>query len=388
MGTMKSFSGDDGWVHNEAEQTVQAIRSGCVDAFVVEEADGFQVHTLEGSDLPYGVLVEQMQQGAAMLNCDGEIIYCNPSLALLLGISREAAIGVPLSDFVDAGDHPCYQNLLMEKQAGPGDGEMCLRRPDCTLIPAKFSFRRLSKDRLTIGVLIFDLTAEKQMAQLASHVLQVRDEERRRIARDLHDSVGQLLVALSMDNLKITQEVDKLSSEAANALRSSVATVDEIGKEIRTIAHLLHPPLLDEVGLPAALRWYIDGFAQRSNIDTVLDMPENLRRLPAESEITVFRVVQECLTNVHRHANTRSCEVKIFQDQNQLFVTVSDSGKGIPKDKQLSLQAGEGVGLRGMRERLKQLGGTLELASNENGTIVTATLTLALSEGSSSRREG
>jgi two-component system NarL family sensor kinase len=115
-------------------------------------------------------------------------------------------------------------------------------------------------------------------------------------------------------------------------------------------------------------------------------MPENLRRLPAESEITVFRVVQECLTNVHRHANTRSCAVKIFQDQNQLFVTVSDSGKGIPKDKQLSVRTGVGVGLRGMRERLKQLGGTLELASNENGTIVTATL--ALSEGSSSRREG
>jgi PAS domain S-box-containing protein len=359
---------------DEAEETLRAIRAGAVDAFVVEEPDGQRVYTLEGADLPYSTLVGRMQQGAAMLNAQGDIVYCNPSLAALLGALHATVIGIPLQDFLDPTDQPKCRKLLSETQLGSSEGEMRLRRADGTLISANFSFRLLTRDKSAIGVLITDLTVRNQQRELASRLLQMQDEERRRIARELHDSVGQWLAAIAMNIAKVKTEAYKLSAEVARVVDDNAAMVDEIGKEIRTISHLLHPPLIDEVGLPSALRWYIDGFAQRSKIEAALDIPENLRRFPQDVEIAIFRAVQECLTNIHRHSGSRSCTVKIAQDEDHLYVEVRDSGRGIPKDKLLTLKSSGGVGLRGMQERLRQLGGTLEIDSNENGTIVTATL--------------
>jgi signal transduction histidine kinase len=150
--------------------------------------------------------------------------------------------------------------------------------------------------------------------------------------------------------------------------------VNQITNEIRTTSHLLHPPLLDEVGLPSALRWYTDGFAQRSNIQTTLDMPQQFQRLSPEMEIAIFRMVQECLTNIHRHSGSPSCSIKIVRDADRLRIEVKDSGRGIPKSKQLTLVSSGGVGLRGMQERIRQLGGTLEIKSSPNGTVIAATL--------------
>jgi signal transduction histidine kinase len=151
--------------------------------------------------------------------------------------------------------------------------------------------------------------------------------------------------------------------------------VQQLTTEIRTISHLLHPPLLDEVGLSSALRWYVEGFAQRSNIAATLEIPEHLERFPADTEIAIFRAVQECLTNVHRHSGSRSCAVKVFQDKNNLTVEVRDQGKGISEEKRLRLtSSGGGVGLRGMKERIHQLGGTLVITSSDDGTRVVVTL--------------
>ena len=359
--------------NEDAEATLRAIRDGTVDAFVVEEAGGQRVYALEGVDLPYSILVERMQQGAAMLNARGDIIYCNSSLAQLLDRTNETVIGVPLQHFLDPMDQPSCQALLSETQVRSSEREMRVRRADGTVIPANFSFRLLSRDKSTTGVLITDLTEQKQQEEFASRLQRMQDDERRRLARELHDSVGQLLVAIKMNISVVRQEAYKLSTEAAKLVGDNAAMIDEIGNEIRTISHLLHPPLLDEVGLPSALQWYVDGFAQRSKIAATLDIPQHLNRLSQDMEIAVFRAVQECLTNIHRHSGSPTCAVKLTQNEHGLRVEVKDSGRGIPKAKQLTLPSSGGVGLRGMQERIRQLGGTLEIDSSKNGTVITAT---------------
>jgi PAS domain S-box-containing protein len=359
---------------DEAEETVRAICDGSVDAFVVQDGAGHRVYTLEGADLPYNVLVERMQQGAAILDAYGNIIYCNLSLAQLVGVDHESLIGIPLQRLLNSDDQVLFQKLWRETLVGPRDAEMSVRRADGTQVSTNFSFRLLTQDKSSTGVLITDLTGQKQQAELTANIQRMQDEERRRIARDLHDSVGQLLAALSMNIARVTGESHKLSPDVAKLVTENASLVNQITNEIRTTSHLLHPPLLDEVGLPSALRWYTDGFAQRSNIQTTLDIPQQFQRLSPEMEIAIFRMVQECLTNIHRHSGSPSCSIKIVRDADRLRIEVKDSGRGIPKSKQLTLVSSGGVGLRGMQERIRQLGGTLEIKSSPNGTVIAATL--------------
>ena len=363
----------------EAEQTLHAIRQGAVDAFVVEEPQGHRVYTLEGSDLPYGSIVEGMQQGAAMLDDHGCLIYCNLSLAQLLGLPRESIVGVALHDCLVPEDRPSYQKLLRDARLGANQGEMRIRRPDGTLLSASFSFRTLSQEKSATGVLITDLTAHKQLAELAAHLQGMQDEERRRIARELHDSVGQLLAAISMNIGIVKAQSHKLDTIGARAVSDNAMLVEQVTREIRTISHLLHPPLLDMAGLASALRWYADGFSERSNIKVEVDIPSDFGRLPGEIEIAVFRIVQECLTNIHRHSGSPTAAIRIHQEGGTLRVQVQDHGKGIPKERQLELTTSTrtGVGFGGMRERLKMLGGTLEIHSEGTGTVVSATLKVA-----------
>jgi signal transduction histidine kinase len=164
--------------------------------------------------------------------------------------------------------------------------------------------------------------------------------------------------------------------------------VEQISREIRTISHLLHPPLLDAAGLASALRWYVDGFSERSQIKVDLQIPEALRRLSDEMEIAIFRMVQECLTNIHRHSGGTSAAIRVHEEDHRIVVEVQDGGKGIPLEKQLELSSSgrTGVGFRGMRERLRQLGGTLEIRSDNAGTAVTAKLPLADSTAAKSEK--
>jgi len=362
----------------EAEQTLRAIRYGAVDAFVVEEPEGHRVYTLEGSDLPYSTLVERMQQGAAMLDARGCIVYCNLSLAELLGVSRDRVIGRHLQDFVGPEDVPSYQKLLHEAQSGSSEGEMLLRLPDDRLVFANFSFCLLSRDKSATGVLISDLTAQKQQAEFASRLQKIQDDERKRIARELHDSVGQLLAAIGMNINVVQSQCSKLDSDGVRAVSDNAVLVQQVSNEIRTLSHLLHPPLLDVAGVASALRWYVDGFAERSKIKVDLEIPADLGRLSPNIEITIFRIVQECLTNIHRHSGSATAVITLQQEGNVLVLQVSDSGKGISLEKQQDLTLGRGgVGVEGMRERLRQLGGTLEIQSTGTGTVVNATLPLA-----------
>ena len=223
--------------------------------------------------------------------------------------------------------------------------------------------------------------ANENLGELSSRLQQMRDEERRQISRELHDSIGQLLAALAMNLAVVQRQADNLDSAGARAISENAAMVEQISREIRTISHLLHPPLLDAAGLASALRWYVDGFSERSQIKVELHIPEAFRRLSEEMEIAIFRMVQECLTNIHRHSGGNSAAIRVREENHRIVVEVRDAGKGIPLEKQLELSSSGriGVGFRGMRERVRQLGGTLEIRSDNAGTAVTATLPLAKS---------
>lgn len=219
-------------------------------------------------------------------------------------------------------------------------------------------------------------TANQDFRELSARLLKVQDEERRRLARELHDSVGQILAALSMNISVVQAQSHRLDPLGARATSENSHLVQQAASEIRTLSHLLHPPLLEIAGLASTLRWYVDGFSERSEIKVDLDLPSDFSRLPPDTELAIFRIVQECLTNIHRHSGSKTAAICIQQNGNRLLIQVQDHGVGIPKEKQLELTASgrTGIGFGGMRERLRQLAGTLEIHSEGNGTLVIATL--------------
>ena len=214
------------------------------------------------------------------------------------------------------------------------------------------------------------LRAENDLRKLSGRLLTLRDAEQRRIARDLHDSVGQLLVAATMSLAMVANHAKSLNAEATQALAQADSLVRETLQEVRIVSHLLHPPLLDETGLPSAIRWYLEGFSQRGEIKAEFQVADDFGRLPIELETAVFRVIQECLTNIHRHSGSKTARLQLSRLDDELRVEVEDQGKGIPPEQ------AAGVGLRGMRERLAQFGGTLEIISNGSGTTMIARLPL------------
>lgn len=220
--------------------------------------------------------------------------------------------------------------------------------------------------------------ANRSLQALSARLLHLQDEERRRIARGLHDSIGQMLAALSMNLSGVRADLDRLTRATASVIDSE-SLIQEMTKEVRTISHLLHPPLLDEAGLPSALRWFVDGFSQRSKISVHLDCPTDFGRLPRDVETAFFRLVQESLTNIHRHSGSPTARIRLLHHAGEAAVIVADDGKGIPMDKldAMTLPGTAGIGITGMRERVRQLGGTLAIDSNNKGTKITARIPVA-----------
>ena len=213
---------------------------------------------------------------------------------------------------------------------------------------------------------------EESLRGLAVRLLQLQDEERRRFSRELHDGLGQYLVGVKMnlDMFCSKHPGDPLLSEAVRILDQSIS-------ETRTISHLLHPPLLDEAGFASAARWYVEGFAQRSGIEVKIDIPDHVGRLPRPIELGLFRVLQESLTNIHRHSKSPRAEVALKLTADAVTLQVKDHGKGIPRELMLDFEkrgTAGGVGLGGMRERIRELGGQFVLQSSVMGTLVKVTM--------------
>ncbi len=217
-------------------------------------------------------------------------------------------------------------------------------------------------------------TAEK-LRELSLSVLRIQDEERRRVARDLHDTVGQTLTALKITLSTLENAVARYP-QILVFFSELNGLADQALREIRTTSYLLHPPLLDEAGFAAAAAWYVDGFNKRSPIQVRLELPEGIR-LPGSVEIVLFRVLQESLTNITKHAGSATVDVLLQLDQNVISLSVRDYGKGISAERLAKMNGSGsdvGVGIAGMRERLKELGGRLEIESNSRGTLLKASI--------------
>jgi signal transduction histidine kinase len=215
-----------------------------------------------------------------------------------------------------------------------------------------------------------------ELRRLSGRLITLQDEERRRIARELHDGLGQELSAAKMlvDGIagqNAPAESPEIAAEQASAL------IDGAIQQVRSISHLLHPPLLDEVGLPSALEWYVDGLTKRSGIEATIDLqPRNFARFSADIETAVFRIVQEALTNVFRHAEARHATVTVIQNDRHVVVRVRDDGKGMPDPVLEQRPNSIGMGIGGMRQRVKEFGGELRLERTGPGTLVEATIPL------------
>jgi signal transduction histidine kinase len=224
--------------------------------------------------------------------------------------------------------------------------------------------------------------AERKLRDLSASLLQTQDEERRRIARELHDGIGQDMAAMKMNLARIGRERANLSAGAGRALDENCQLVEEASQQIRTMSHLLHPPLLDEVGIESALRWYVDGFAERSKIRVRMELTPGFGdELPRDLALSLFRIVQESLTNIHRHSGSPTALIRIERSPTEIVLRVEDEGHGISAEQREKIYSGEGgVGFRGMQERVRQFGGRLEIESSERGTRVTAVVPFPLSE--------
>jgi PAS domain S-box-containing protein len=223
--------------------------------------------------------------------------------------------------------------------------------------------------------------AEESLSRLSGRLLKLQDEERRRIARELHDSTSQTLSALALNLSLLQLRTSQLDSEVLKTVSEAVRLADQASNEVRNISHLLHPPDLDEVGLTAAIQWHVRKFTERTGLHVDVQLPPRFQRLNSEQELTLFRVLQEGLTNVHRHSGSSTARVQLALHRGNVVLQIEDTGHGMPTGT-LDLDDGDfgsvniGVGIRGMRERIRQLGGQLEIRSNRSGTCVTAILPL------------
>ena len=323
-------------------------------------------------------LVDLSREAIFVTDHQGKIVLWNRGAEKVYGWSQAEAQGknpVELLQTELPRSLPQIENIL--RQEGHWDCELRQTTRDGSRITvaSRWALWRDSHDQI-LGrfQLDTDISKRKQVEQelrvLSGRLLNLQDEERRRFARDLHDSVGQLLAGAAMNLSLVQQKLSQLDPEVLKLLAEGNGLLDEALREIRTLSYLLHPPLLDEVGLISALRWYVTGFAERSQIQVELEVPENLGRFRRELELALFRIVQESLTNVHRHSGSASAKISIARLPNQLRLKVEDAGRGMSMPLSVHEKTTPGVGISGMRERVRQLGGQMQIRSGNWGTAV------------------
>jgi PAS domain S-box-containing protein len=395
---------------SELAETLEAIRGGSVDAVVVSGPDGDKVYTLQGAEHPYRMLVEAMNEGAATLDQSGIVLYCNARFGEILGARLEKLIGSNLREHLaEKEQKERLRDLLEEGARKTAHGQIQLGAPDGRKQQVRFSLSPV-KDGLAglqapaICVVATELTElveanealranEEALRMLSARLLQLQDEERQRIARDLHDITGQKVAYQAMTLSHVLQgHANVQDREIKESLTECLELSQQVASEIRTLSYLLHPPLLDELGLSSAVQWYVQGFESRTGIEVKSEIPKSFPRLRSDVEVALFRVVQESLTNVHRYSGSTRARVRMRVGAGEVVVTIEDFGKGLRSETLKSVNgngAALGVGIRGMRERLRQLSGRLDIQSPKaGGTIVTATIPASSSRVEATHESG
>jgi two-component system NarL family sensor kinase len=372
-----------------------AIRHGKIDALVMTGSDGEQVVTLQGSDQPYRVVLEAINDGAATLDHTGTVLYANSRFAEILGVSEGNLIGTTLQSYVSPATFEKLQDLIAQGLTSNARGEITLEssegRPRLVRLALKPMRNAEQENVCLVATELTELVEanealrsnEESLRQLSARLLKLQDEERRHIARDLHDITGQKLAAQSMALAKVlNRKAAGLDQESQHLLVECVTLSNQVSDEIRTLSYLLHPPLLDELGLSSAVRWYAEGYERRTGIKVEVKIPLDFGRLSPDVEVALFRVIQESLSNVQRYSESPRASVRLKRSSSdEIQVQIGDFGKGIhPATLNASTHTAAplGVGIQGMRERMRQLGGKLEITSRlKHGTLVTALLPMA-----------
>lgn len=333
--------------------------------------------------------IAEVVEKAALLDLANDAIFVKTASGTISYWNRgaERLYGWTMAQAVGHSPHELFRTefsipLAEIQEADRWEGELRQTRRDGTEITVA---SRWTTMRDTAGKPVgwleinTDITSRKRAEDAARHlsgrILTLQDDERRRMARGLHDSLGQFLTALKM-NLDLLPAAD---GNGTRLVAECSGIVDQCLAETRTISHLLHPPLLDEAGIGSAVRWYVDGFAERSGIRISLDLPPELGRLHKDVEIALFRSVQEALTNVHRHSGASAVDISLLLGAKKILLKIKDNGCGIPKERLNGFadgNGGAGVGIAGMRERVRELGGSMEIQSDRNGTKVIVAIPL------------
>jgi PAS domain S-box-containing protein len=311
---------------------------------------------------------------------ESKISYWNAGAERLYGWLKQEAIGRSPHDLLQT-EFPTPLEELTTLDRWEGELRHRTKSGNQITVASRWTTLRDKNGRFAGWLEICtDITARKQAEEaarrLSGRILNMQDEERRRIARELHDSIGQYLVALKM-NMDMLSNGDNRAAQEKHSvvLDSCCQLVERALSETRTISHLLHPPLLDEVGLLSAMNWFVEGFSTRSRIQANMDVPSHYERLPQETEIALFRILQEALTNVHRHSGSNQVDIKMSIVTSNVYLEIKDYGRGISGDQltRVGDKKGQvGVGLAGMKERVHQLGGSLNITTGVGGTIIAA----------------
>jgi PAS domain S-box-containing protein len=377
---------------------VERDESGNIASVLESNRDISEIKRAQEAQNRLAAIVESSDDAIVSKDLDGIITSWNRAAEQMFGYSAKEAIGRNITLIVPSDRLEEESDILIRLRRGErvDHFETVRRQKDGTLfeISVTISPIKNSQGRI-IGAskVARDITERKRLDQalrqteLSGRLLQLQDEERRRVARELHDGAGQLLAALNMDISTLAEEKARLSPAGARRVEDTLSLIDQAMSEIRTLSHLLHPPLLDEVGLKSALSEYVYGFGQRSKVCVSLDLPSDLERLPRDLELSLFRIVQECLTNIHRHSASPTARVRLSSIHNEIQLEVSDEGRGISREIQEKFSTGtsSGVGLRGMRERVRQCGGEIQIRASEKGTSVVARLPIRGEENTRSR---
>lgn len=336
----------------------------------------------------FSCLIEKLDVGVANVSADGVILYANSHFVEMLQVRARTVIGAPLVQFISRASWPALNMALEQGMKAPTSGEMKMMSASGGLRTIQLSLKPIQLGGMTTAMVaateVTELVEKNKALQatqeslhlLSARILQLQDQERRRIARDLHDITGQELAVVVMSLNQLANNLENPGLNARQILGDAVELARKIEDEIRTLSYLLHPPLLDEFGLRSALNWYVEGFSKRSGIEVAVETPRDLPRLSVEKETALFRVVQESLTNVLRHSNSSKARIRIRLNGGSIRLSVDDEGRGISREALAKISEGtaSGVGTLGMRERLQQLGGTLKFRPRAKGTQVVATL--------------